>query len=80
MKVQVIVKKDDRVWDAIRDTDEVAMFRVTEHMKKDHNPVVNSVGDLAQWKLLFGKGITVATDLMEAHGFTVEVKNVNPTI
>lgn len=76
MKKQVIVKQSDRVWDSIKDTDDVAMFRVTEHMKKDHDPDVVRIADLVQWKLIFGKGASEGTRVFTEQGFQVEVKDV----
>ena len=77
MSVQVVVKQGDRTWDAIRETDDSAMFRVSEHMKKDATQGVAAIGDLVQWKLIFGKGVQVAKELLEAKGFEVTIKELN---
>lgn len=77
MPVQVIVTKDDRVWDSIKETGDQAMFRVTEHMKKDHEQEIAAFGDLVQWKMIFGKGIEIATKVLNEHDFNVQVKELN---
>ena len=76
MKKQVIVKQGDRVWDSIREKDDQAMYRVTEHMKKDHDPAVARIADLVQWKLIFGKGTSEGTRVFTEQGFEVEVKDI----
>ncbi|MNO13181.1 hypothetical protein D3C76_28090 [compost metagenome] len=76
MRKQVEVKQGDRIWDSIRDTSEQAMYRVTEHMKKDHDPEVVRIAGLVQWKLIFGKGTSEGTRVFTEHGFEVEIKDV----
>lgn len=77
MRKQVIVKLGDRHWDSIRDTDNEAMFRVTEHMKKDHDPRVACIGDLVHMKLIFGKGASEGVRVFTEQGFEVEIKDIN---
>lgn len=83
MTTQVIVKHGDRVWDSIKPSGDTAMYRVTEHMKKDRDPQVARIADLVQWKLIFGKGTDEGKRVFEEHGFTVEIRMVStpdPTI
>lgn len=76
MKKQAIVKQGDRVWDSIRDQDDQALFRVSEHMMKDHDSNVVTVGKLINWRLIFGKGVAAAKVILEREGFTLEVKDI----
>lgn len=81
MRVQVIVKKDDRVWDSIRGFVDSAMYRVAEHMSKDADEVVKSVGKIIMAHLsVFGTS-GVAIEHLVYMGFEVETKKIpNPTI
>lgn len=81
MKVQVIVKKDGRVWDSIRGSVDSAMYRVAEHMSKDADEVVKSVGNVIMQHLIaFGTSGAAIKHLVYM-GFEVETKKIpNPTI
>lgn len=73
-KVHVIIGYKDRIWDSISDTQEQALMRISEHLKKDYDAKVVAIGDNLQWKLIFNNP---AMEMLESHGFIVEIRELN---
>lgn len=73
--VQVIVSKDSRNWDSIRDDVRSAMFRVGEHMRNTPGAVV--AGQKLQSLVVFGNTAEVCAEYLQALGYTLTVKQLD---
>lgn len=73
-KYQVVLKINDRVWDSIRDSEDAALFRVCDHIKKDYCSHVAVVGELAQYKLMSDTDLTDVKHFLEEQGFEIRVQ------
>lgn len=68
----IVVDKEGRSWDSIRDTEAKALFKVSEYMKNDYDSDVQSVGREIRSALIFGK----ATGEITAEGYTINFKYI----
>lgn len=73
-KVQAIIIYNGRIWDAIRDTEKQALMRIAEHLKKDYDQKISAIGDSLKMKLIFNNP---AVEMLESHGFIVEINELN---
>lgn len=80
MRVQVIVSKGDRVWDSIRPEERMALYQIGVYMEKDNDLETFIVGRSIADRISQSKGLQTIKDWVTGRGYTIEVKNVNPTI
>jgi len=77
MSVQVIVKHDDRVWDAIRHDERMALYQVGIYMEKDDDLATFIIGRGIADRISQNKSIETVKEWLTSRGYEVTVKPLN---
>lgn len=75
-RFQVVVSKDSRKWDSIRDDERRALMRVSDHMRLSDNPGISNTAINVSSMLLYGASVQTVKDLLIERGFEVTVKEL----
>lgn len=77
MAVQVVVVgKDDRTWDSIRELSSQALLRISEFMEPDQDIEVKATGMLLRNMIIKGLGFSRVVEFLQNEGYTVTIKEM----
>lgn len=76
MRFHVIVCKDDRSWDSIREQTSQAFLRISQFMEPDPENEVKAVGMLLRNMIIKGCGLSRVLEFLQSEGYTVTIKEL----